>query len=210
MRNLILLAILFVAACTTISKKTPQLGSLKGNVFWKYNNYVGNKPDAGSTIKLYSLFDTTYLETATADVQGNYTIDSIPAGEYVLIVESKATTESSSSALTSVYLSAPFLRAIARDSLQGLKASWDSVNAQDRNTEIFASNLSAHEKLRRQKEAEDSMNHIADRWFKTISPSSLYRIGKLTATSPKVMYKVVTIKPERVETAITDFGITYY
>jgi len=69
MRNLTFLAILLAAGCSTFSKKPTEMGSLKGNVFWKYNNYVGNKPDAGTSIKLYSLLDTSYLETATCDVQ---------------------------------------------------------------------------------------------------------------------------------------------
>ena len=210
MRNLILIAILFSYACKPASKKTPELGSLKGNIFWKYNNYVGNKPDAGSSIKLYSLFDTSYLETATADIQGNYSIDSIPSGEYILIVGSKATTESPFSALTNVYLNAPFLKTIARDSLQGLKDSWDSANVQETGTKMFSSTLSAYEKLREEKESRDSMNHIADRWFKSKSILVLYRMGKIISTSPKVKYEMITIKPKRTETVITDFGITYY
>jgi hypothetical protein len=30
-------------------------GTLTGNAYWKYNNYVGNKPDAGAEVTLYSL-----------------------------------------------------------------------------------------------------------------------------------------------------------
>jgi hypothetical protein len=210
MKKLILPAILFTVACTSVSKNPIELGSLKGNVFWKYNNYVGNKPDAGSTIRLYSVFDTTYQEAATTDVQDNYVIDSIPSGEYVLIVASKATTESPSSALTNVYINGSFLKFIARDSLYGLKASWDSTIALARTTEVFASNRSAYEKLRIQKENEDSTNHIARRWFNAIPADALYRMGKITSSSPKVKYEIIIIKPKRVETVITDFGITYY
>ena len=70
-------------------------GTLTGNVYWKYNNYVGNKPDAGTTITLYSL-DTVRvnlkLET-NADVQGDYTIEKILPGKYLLKVNSENTTD---------------------------------------------------------------------------------------------------------------------
>lgn len=70
-------------------------GSLTGNVYWKYNDYVGNRPDAGSEAMLYSL-DTIRGDLrfeATADVQGNYKIDRIPPGAYFLIVRSRNTTD---------------------------------------------------------------------------------------------------------------------
>jgi len=70
-------------------------GSLTGNAYWKYNNYVGNKPDAGAEVTLYSL-DTIRGElqfSATADIQGNYKIDKIPPGNYFLIVRSKNATD---------------------------------------------------------------------------------------------------------------------
>lgn len=57
---------------------------------------------------------------------------------------------------------------------------------------------------------EDSMNHIARRWFNAVSDPILYCIGRITSTSPKVKYEMITIKPKRVETVITDFGVTYY
>lgn len=186
------------------------MGSLKGNVFWKYNNYVGNKPDAGTSIKLYSLLDTSYLETATCDVQGNYSIDSVPTGYYLLIISSKATTESPSSALKNLYFQGAIMKSIVRDSLQGLKESWDSVNSLDNISEEFVNIKSPYERLRKQQEIRDSMNHISDRWFNARSTDALGRIGKIISSSPKVKYEMIRIKPKRVETVITDFGITYF
>jgi hypothetical protein len=210
MRNLTFLAILFTAACSTFSKKPPEMGSLKGNVFWKYNNYVGNKPDAGASIKLYSLLDTSYLETATCDVQGNYSIDSVPTGYYLLIVASSATTESPSSALENLYFQGAVMKTIARDSLQGLKKSWDSINALDNVSEKLVNIKSSYERLLKLQEIRDSTNHISDRWFNARTTTALGRISKVISSSPKVRYEMITIKPKRVETVITDFGITYF
>ena len=73
-------------------KKNP--GTLSGNVFWKYNDYVGNKPDAGATIYLFSSDTSKDPLRSEADVQGNYKIDPLLPGKYMMIVESKNATSS--------------------------------------------------------------------------------------------------------------------
>lgn len=210
MKKLTYGAILLTSACFSTTKKQVELGSLKGNVYWKYNDYVGNKPDAGSTITLYSLFDTSYSETVTCDVSGNYSIDSIPAGDYFLVVASKATNERPTDALEIVYMYSSLLKTIARDSFQGLKKAWDSLNSLNKASEEVISNSSTYEKLLKQREIRDSMNHIANRWFEARSSEALSRIGKIISSTPKVRYEMIIIKPRRVETVVTDFGITYY
>ncbi len=70
-------------------------GTLTGNTYWKYNNYVGNKADAGAEITLYSL-DTirnNLKYEASADVQGNFAIEKILPGRYFLVIRSKNTTD---------------------------------------------------------------------------------------------------------------------
>ena len=205
-----LIAATYMIACSPGPKKPSEMGSLKGNVFWKYNNYVGNKPDAGASITLYSLSDTAYSETATCDVQGNYSIDSIPEGYYFAVIASKATTESPSSALENIYLDGSFLKTIARDSLRGLKQSWDSVTSLNGSMEKLEKLSSPYQRLRKRHEIEDSINHIANRWFEARSLTALNRLGKILPSAPKVKYQIITIKPRRIETLITDFGITYY
>jgi hypothetical protein len=44
--------ILLFASCK------PEIGSVEGSIYWK-DNYVGNKPDAGSEITIYHLSDIT-------------------------------------------------------------------------------------------------------------------------------------------------------
>jgi len=102
------------------------------------------------------------------------------------------------------------MKSIARDSLQGLKESWDSINTLHNISEEFVNVKSSYERLRKQQEILDSMNHISDRWFNARSIDALDRIGKLISSSPKVKYEMIRIKPKRIETVITDFGITYF
>lgn len=92
----IIFLLLAIATLTSCSKGE---GNIKGNVYWKYNDFVGNKPDAGSKIELWGV-DTVStkitdfkLET-TADMNGNYTFENIPVGYYMLIVKSKNTNRS--------------------------------------------------------------------------------------------------------------------
>lgn len=89
-------------------------GSLTGNAYWKYNNYVGNKADAGAEVMLFTL-DTIRGDLrfdATADVQGNYKIDGIPPGKYFLIVRSKNVTDCPDSHLSNLNIYSSYLKQI--------------------------------------------------------------------------------------------------
>ena len=56
-----------------------QSGTIKGNVFFKYNDLIGNRADAGSQVILYSQADSTFA-TTTADLQGNFVYDNLQPG----------------------------------------------------------------------------------------------------------------------------------
>lgn len=70
--------------------------TVSGNAYWNYNKYVGDKPDAGTSIYLFSS-DTSKLVLKTeCDVQGNFQIDNVEIGDYTLVAESKNTNASAS------------------------------------------------------------------------------------------------------------------
>jgi hypothetical protein len=50
MKIFTLIALLLVVYCGR-----SQTGNISGNAFWKYNDYVGNKPDAASDVLLYRI-----------------------------------------------------------------------------------------------------------------------------------------------------------
>lgn len=92
-----------IAVCNvTIKQKT---GAVTGNITYKYNDYVGNKPDTGAVVYLIatnttSLPDTVAgffyndkddndgIYTTKVDGTGTYTFENIPIGEYYIIVGS--------------------------------------------------------------------------------------------------------------------------
>lgn len=85
-------------------------GSVKGNVTWQYNKFIGTKADTGAKVFLIPLdynikggdnHDLAYaidpeghngVYCAKVDGFGQYTIDKIPAGNYRLVTISRNTT----------------------------------------------------------------------------------------------------------------------
>ena len=100
--KLLTFCILF-GVLTSCSKPT---GSLSGNLYWNYNDYVGNKPDAGAKIKIYSLENNTSdsLYSIITDINGNYKIENIAEGKYILIANSKNTFSSPRTLLENLQL----------------------------------------------------------------------------------------------------------
>ena len=83
-------------------------GSVTGVITWQYNKYVGTKADVGAQVFLiqknklpleedsstfwgFHTDDPTVLST-TVDGMGNYYFDNVPAGDYYILIISKATT----------------------------------------------------------------------------------------------------------------------
>jgi hypothetical protein len=68
-----------------------QLSTISGNAFWKYNDYVGNKPDAGSYVYLYSSDSSTTSKSTQCDVMGNFKFENIKPGRYLIAIFSQNT-----------------------------------------------------------------------------------------------------------------------
>ena len=87
-------------------------GSITGVVTWQYNKYVGTKPDVGADVMLIQTnhiptdmdnlnigfvcgaYNDPTVHYTEVDGMGNYYLDNIPAGEYILLIKSEATNES--------------------------------------------------------------------------------------------------------------------
>lgn len=86
--------LIFICCCFFLVSCKPKYGSVTGNVFWKYNDFVGNKPDAGATVNIISKKDTSiyrYID-AKCDIDGNFNFEQLEIGEYLLIISSKNVT----------------------------------------------------------------------------------------------------------------------
>jgi hypothetical protein len=196
----------------------PKYGSLTGNVYWKYNNYVGNKPDEGSTVYLFSADTSKAVLQTTCDVQGNFKFDKIVTGKYMAVIESKNTNTSASDQLYEMY---------TIDNYKYFDLSFDKIdstlfnNAMDNYYEVQKKELSApayysyKEKLNYYDSLEltkSKANNLADSLFKKIPKDNrlMTQIYLLGSFAKKKKFKEIDIKENESENIVIDFGLTYY
>ncbi|MXN91792.1 hypothetical protein GR160_11200 [Flavobacterium sp. Sd200] len=212
MKKLVLLfaATAFFTAC----KKDP--GSTSGNVYYKYNDYVGNKPDAGAEIKLYNLNKGAEPATyeATTDVQGNYKIENIVPGDYLLFTVSKATTASNAEILDQFVANSKDLKELFGGDIESLSKDADELKSLEENK------AQAYAKAMSDFTVGDKYINEYGKYLKE-STAKQDAIGKKLPAKLKLFYSAavgydqkIEIKRINVEEAKnvqtnTDFGITY-
>lgn len=190
-----------------------QTGTITGSAFWKYNDYVGNKADAGSDIYLYT--PTRSAPTTTqCDFQGNFKFDNLRPGEYLVVIKSKnATDDWEENFIHLRYCrSNPYL-GFQLDSLD--KTLCDSVEVyRNYYYETRAQKLNvwkANKQAKQLKAVKDAYTGCIQRLVglvpKDIKP---YFDLELYQTYPhKIFIKEVTVSPNQSTTVIADFGVTY-
>jgi len=190
---------------------------MTGNVYWKYNDYVGNKPDAGSKVYLYqNKKDATVLE-ATADVQGNFKFDKVETGEYLLIVVSKNTTNSPEDHVRELQNSSYYLKdffdfdlsSVLPEKQREVKLR-DSIiwNMRRKNNEENSGNkfLKQLDIIRKK---EDTLKDVSAEIIKALPIALSMKFVTLTPYGNKFEIKRVTIEKDKVTNEVIDFGITY-
>lgn len=212
------IALLLILTCSLLTSCKKEPGSLSGNVYWKYNDYVGNKPDAGSEVFLYDTTFTTELGKATTDVQGNWKLENIPAGYYYLLIRSNNTTNSPR---VNFLLLVHGLRRVnfhfsdviknkvkkieniglQSDSLQGLVRQLQHSDECVTNLELTLNKIDKQVNLQ-----QDLIKQL----FDSIPSSYLRRIHLDGSVSNKIDTRFVEVKEKQNEVIITDFGVTYY
>lgn len=208
----IIIAYILISCTSQKKNKVEGYGSLHGNVFWNYNKVLGNRPDAGCAVSLYSLPDTSFFRFATADVRGDFVFDSIPVGGYVVIVNSKAVTENPYDELQEIWMNGAALEAVTHSTFA---KAIDSAHAQ---AEIIDS-MATHEtyKYNEKRTLEqarladalrDSSFKIAIRGLHKIPTDAYEKIG-LSGLS-KIKVELVTIELNKVTSKVYDLGNTYY
>ena len=214
MKFYILLPFLFLLSCKNSDKKKPkEFGSLTGNIYWKYNNFVGNKPDAGSDVTIYSTTDSTLKFEATADVRGDYRIDSLPVGLYLIIIKSENTRASAADNLDEISMNAHALGTIFHTDLSPIfkspdyqkKKKYDSLS-----NDAIMNIKNPTSALEKRAQYEDSSNKIADKIIDRLPDDVRLWTGLFGTGAKKVKCELVYIEPKKTETIVTDFGITYF
>jgi hypothetical protein len=86
--NLLLQCMLILSVASTGQNR-----QITGTAFYKYNDFVGNRPDAGATVKVFSLNDPNLEKSSTVDLQGNFSVSNLDTGAHLLIIVSKETND---------------------------------------------------------------------------------------------------------------------
>jgi hypothetical protein len=190
-------------------------GTITGNEYWKYNNYVGNKPDAGAEITLYSL-DTIRKGLkfeANSDVQGNYNIEKIPPGEYFLIVRSKNATDCPESHLSNLRINAFYINQLFSFNINKYKEQMTEINVLD--SLASAALLSdekgygtASKKLDNYYKYQEQSRNKANELIKSLPEEFTRKIKLYTGYSNAFDFEVIQIDENKSYNIITDFGIT--
>ncbi|UPK69319.1 carboxypeptidase-like regulatory domain-containing protein [Chitinophaga filiformis] len=189
----------------------PQTGNVRGNIFWKYNNYVGNKPDAGASVTLYSMSDSVKLD-AKCDVQGNFIFDKVPVGKYILVVRSQNTTGSADDQLSQILDHINEVNYITRqdigklgftENFEKLKTAVINSYAQEQDPTINYLEI-----YRKRKKLEDTLQSFSSNALHTIYSKAPINTTPLPLLS-KYYYSLLIVEPEKTNNVVVDFGTTY-
>jgi len=194
-----------------------EYGSLTGNAYWKYNDYVGNKADAGAEITLYSL-DTIRgnlkFET-TADVQGNYKIEKILPGSYFLIVRSKNATDCPDRHLSMLDIYSDDIKQLFGFDIKKYKTQLDEIKVLDdiysKSSDDFPSNGSLAQMKASIAKTDAISKQITEKienLFEMFPDDFKSKIKFYTGYSNAYDFSNIRIEEGETENIITDFGIT--
>ena len=211
-RNSLFLLLVISITFLSCSKKP---GSLTGNVYWKYNNYVGNKPDAGSKINLY-LLEEDEKEIAyktSADVQGNFHIEKIKPGRYLLVVRSNNTTDCPMDHLRNLEIHKEDIKQVFGLDLDNYKEQMQKISSLDsliHKTYVEADNTSGEvtEHIKTRESLNNQINEIVNKVFESFTDDFKIKTGLLTSYSNSCSFSVITIKEDETTTEVIDFGLT--
>ena len=209
---------LLVMFCITIALVScgPKYGSVTGNVYWKYNNYVGNKPDAGSIAYLYPYNKSSKPIEATADIQGNFRFDKAETGDYLLLVVSKNTTDSPEDHYHEIKLSSAYLRDVFNFEVSKILPDKqkefhirDSIllNFQITDKSSISGDFLKHmDQVRKKK---DTLRTVAEEIIKAIPSDIVMKLGILTSYGSKIKIKKIKVEADRSTNEVFDFGVTF-
>ena len=191
-------------------------GTMTGNVFWKYNNYIGNKADAGATIELYSL-DTSRSDLkygASADVQGNYRIEKVLPGSYFFVVRSKNTTDCPEQHVLKIKIYEDYLKQIFGFDINEYKTQMDEITSlYNAFAEIIADSDEKKygglsKKIDKYTAIEKEMRDKAEKLLGVFPDDFKKKIHLYTGYSNAYDFKVIEIEEGKIENKNTNFGIT--
>ena len=191
-------------------------GILTGNAYWKYNDYVGNKADAGAEIILYSL-DTirgNMKYETTADVEGNYKIEKVLPGRYFLIVRSKNATDCPERHIKNIVIYADRLKQLFAFDIDKYKNQLAEIDKLDSTyTAILMDDNDSKygglsNKIDKYTTIEEEMRQKSEKLIEIFPDNFKSKLKLYTGYSNAFDFSIIQIEEGKTENVNTDFGIT--
>jgi hypothetical protein len=190
-----------------------QTGTISGNAFWKYNDFVGNKPDAGASVYVYPE-DTASKQLQTqCDVQGNFRFEHVKPGKYLVVIQSLNTTTNGFYNYNQVRFS-PTKKYLGFDLKELNMPLYDSVDIYFKNYDSLSkTKMSAFaiNKWMRNVEKHKVIYENSIQRLMALIPMNMKTVDLMLQISvtKKVYLKELQVNPDETITVIADFGITY-
>lgn len=184
---------------------------MTGNIYWKYNNFVGNKPDAGSEIKLFSLADSTITYSTTADVRGDYRIDSIPTGYYLVAIKSDNTKTDGIECFNNLDRHKSYIDTVFKTNISEVLGKYsEKIKKFEELARKGLVDNKGGKALDLYDKYNDSARHYADLAIDSIPAIIKQEFIIIGTGGSKINFKTVNIQKGKAENIVTDFGITYF
>lgn len=190
-------------------------GTVSGNAYWNYNKYVGDKPDAGTNIYLFSEDTSKPVLKAVCGVDGNFQIDNVETGDYMLVAESKNTNGSKSDIFYEIksYNKAEYLGFSLRDIDSNLfKLAFDFYFKKMKYDIGPNPMLSSEEKMKYYDtvlQVTSSANRYADSLINKIPKTSKFLNELAFVGFRKIKCFKIKVEKNKKTVQVIDFGNTY-
>lgn len=216
MKNIIFL-LLAIATLTSCSKGS---GNIKGNVYWKCNDLIGNKPDAGSEIIIwrldnYSQHISDYKLETTTDMSGNYVFENVPVGSYILLVKSNNTNMSNPDTYKQIVIFKNHLEMYFNLDISSLKDDLKKLSELDEKyldavleTPDF-SNKNGEDYFIKTKSIQKELETLAENIFDKSPEGLIDLLGLQPYYTNKFEFDILEVEKDKTVQKNTYFGITF-
>lgn len=184
-----------------------QTSEIRGSAFYKYNEYIGNRPDAGASVTAYSLQDPKLEKSTTVDLSGAFSVTVPDTGRYFIIVKSKETNDEPYIAFVKLFGAVSLINKYFGVDLHKLNPQLKDQIEQKRK-EYYDYLLSSKTKPKKVTEMEIEMMKLVYQFYNLIPMDARSKMG-FPSPSDNLFFKEVKITKDGSDKIVVDFGVTY-
>jgi hypothetical protein len=191
---------LFLISC---GKTSIKFGSLKGSVYYQDAQFHDKRADAEAGIHLFKLKDSAQSLHTTADVSGHFKLDTVPEGDYLLVIVSSHTVGTPTQLFNALNKSTLEFDKIFQTDLESLAEKYrDKIRSFEDSSVKMPATASG---LQMSKQLMDSANYYATRALDSIPNYIKEKFTLLGASPKKIMCSRLHIYKSHTATLLYNF-----